>query len=236
MADPASRSALDLYARVEDLLGVQEAAPDLYAHYLRALQSLQFDALLDVGCGGGAFIASMQKAFPYAAFRGIDLSPHMVARARMLGVEADAIDVCDVAGHFGVITAVFDMLNYLDSDALKRFGACLRARLDPGGVFLCDVNTRYGFETVAVGSFIAEDAERFVAIDSDVDGNVYQADFTLFSRDDAGWQRSDATIRQHYHTPEGLADALGMEAIEAVPVMLYAAEEPDKIFYRFRLG
>ncbi len=53
---------LDLYAKVEDLLGVKEVAPSLYAHYLLFLNSVDFENLLDVGCGSGDFLRQIQGA------------------------------------------------------------------------------------------------------------------------------------------------------------------------------
>jgi ubiquinone/menaquinone biosynthesis C-methylase UbiE len=70
--------SLDLYAKVEDLLGVKEAAPALYAHYLLFLNSIEFDSLLDVGCGSGDFLRQMHGALDTPEVKGIDLSPFMV--------------------------------------------------------------------------------------------------------------------------------------------------------------
>ena len=79
MANKTSDS-LDLYAKVEDLLGVKEVAPRLYAHYLLFLNSIDFDTLLDVGCGSGDFLRQMQGALDIPKVKGIDLSPLMVAQ------------------------------------------------------------------------------------------------------------------------------------------------------------
>jgi len=223
--------ALDLYARVEDLLGVHEAAPTLYAHYLLALQGMEFDSLLDVGCGSGEFIGQLSGAFRGVRFTGIDLSPEMVRRARERGVDARCIDLCNVTERYDVITCVFDMLNYLSPDELPGFLSCLKERLNPGGVLLCDLNTLYGFEEVAVGAFTAGDATRFIAIESDYEEGIYTADFTLFEKNGECWRRSDGTIRQYRHTPETLAGLGGLELLEREPVALYA-EKADKEFLR----
>jgi len=226
---PNTTSSLDLYAKVEDLLGVKEAAPDLYAYYLLTLHSLEFDTLLDVGCGDGSFIYQINNAFPQTQMRGIDLSPLMISRAKALGVDAMAIDLCDTDGRYDVVTAVFDMLNYLSPDQLKRFGKCLRERLSPGGYLLCDINTEYGFADVAVGSFIAEDDDRFVAIDSDYHDGIYVSDFALFERDEKCWRKSSETIHQYHYTVEELMEILHLQLLQSTPITLYA-DETDKTF------
>ncbi|ADV45799.1 class I SAM-dependent methyltransferase [Nitratifractor salsuginis] len=232
MTEPNPSEALDLYAKVEDLLGVKEAAPRLYAHYLLALQSLEFGSLLDVGCGSGDFLKAMQGAFPEAEFSGIDLSPEMVRRARKQGVEAHCSDLCELPGRYDVITCVFDMLNYLSDEELVPFLHCLKERLNPNGVLLCDLNTLYGFEEVAVGAFVAEDEGRFVAIESEFEAGIYRADFTLFEKEGACWRKSEGTIRQYYRSPEKIAEVLGAEILLRDPVSLYT-ETPDKLFLAF---
>jgi SAM-dependent methyltransferase len=227
-------SSLDIYAKVEDLLGVKEAAPELYAYYLLVLQSLEFDSLLDVGCGNGDFLRQMNGAFPQAQMRGIDLSPLMVEQAQAQGVDASTTDLCDINGSYDIVTAVFDMLNYLPPDELASFGNCLRGRLGNSGYFLCDINTEYGFAEVAVGSFIAEDEDRFVAIDSEYADGIYTSDFTLFEREGTHWHKSSETIRQYHYTIEKLAEILQMELVESAPVSLYGDEE-DKVFLVFRV-
>ena len=152
-----STNSLDLYAKVEDLLGVKEAAPSLYAHYLLFLNPIDFTTLLDVGCGSGDFLVQMKQALDIPQVKGIDLSPLMVAKTKGLGVEAESINLCDLEGKYDVITAVFDMLNYLTKEELKTFLLCVKEHLNEGGLFLCDINTLYGFENVAVGSFIVDD-------------------------------------------------------------------------------
>ncbi|UFH60748.1 class I SAM-dependent methyltransferase [Sulfurovum mangrovi] len=82
-------------------------------------------------------------------------------------MDAECIDLCDLEGKYDVITAVFDMVNYLDAKALQRFLGCMADHLNEGGYFVFDINTLYGFENVAVGAFIVDDEARFLAIDSD---------------------------------------------------------------------
>ena len=108
-----SVDSLNLYARIETMLENREAVDTLYETYYRLLSEFSFDALLDIGCGGGAFLQGVRERFPSARLLGVDLSDEMARRTRLRGIDAIAVDVCDVAERFDAATAVFDMLNYL---------------------------------------------------------------------------------------------------------------------------
>jgi len=224
--------ALDLYARVEDLLGLKEAAPALYAHYLLFLNTLQVDSLLDIGCGSGDFLKQMQNALGISHARGIDLSPLMITKAKQQGVDAELVDVCSLNSDstYDVITAVFDMLNYLDKESLKRFLICMSGRLKRGGYFVCDINTLFGFQNVAVGSYIIDDQSRFLTVDSDFVEDEYYSEFTLFEKSGNYFEKSQETIRQYYHSIEEIIDYSGLEYFDHTDVNLYGFEEHDKLF------
>jgi len=226
--------SLDLYAKVEDLLGVKEAAPRLYAHYFLFLNSITFDTLLDVGCGSGDFLLQMQKALEIPSVKGIDLSPLMVSKTQEQGLDAQCINLCDVEAKYDVITAVFDMLNYLTPEDLQSFLLCVSNHLNEGGVFLCDINTLYGFENVAVGSFIVDDEERFLTVDSDFEEGEYISEFTLFEKEDTCYRKSQEMIKQYYHTVEDIVKQSGLEFVANDDVDLYELEEADKRFIVLR--
>jgi len=223
-------TSLDLYAKVEDLLGVKEAAPHLYAHYLLFLNTVHFDTLLDVGCGSGDFLIQMQKALDIPKVKGIDISPLMVEKTRKQGLDVECIDLCDLEGKFDVITAVFDMLNYLNPEQLKVFLLCVKNHLNDGGLFLCDINTLYGFENVAVGSFIVDDDTRFLTVDSDFEGGEYISEFTLFEKEETYYIKSQETIKQYCHSVENIVKYSGLELLADDTVNLYELEEADKRF------
>jgi len=225
-----STNSLDLYAKVEDLLGVKEAAPSLYAHYLLFLNPIDFTSLLDVGCGSGDFLVQMKQALDIQEVKGIDLSSLMVAKTKELGLDAECINLCDLEGKYDVITAVFDMLNYLTKEELKNFLFCVKEHLNEGGIFLCDINTLYGFENVAVGSFIVDDEERFLTVDSDFENSEYSAEFTLFEKENDRYKKSQETIKQYYHSVEELVKYSGLELIVNDDVNLYDFDEADKCF------
>ena len=227
-------TSLDLYAKVEDLLGVKEVAPKLYAHYFLFLNTSDFTNLLDVGCGSGDFLIQMQNSLDIPEVKGIDLSPLMIEKSREKALDTECVDLCELEGSYDVITAVFDMLNYLDTEALKRFLFCVREHLHEGGMFLCDINTLYGFENVAVGSFIVDDDTRFLTVDSDFEESEYISEFTLFEKEGSTFIKSQETIKQYFHTVEDIAKYSGLELVVNDDVILYDLEEADKVFLVLR--
>jgi len=233
---PNTSDSLDLYAKVEDLLGVKESAPRLYAHYFLFLNTIDFDSLLDVGCGSGDFLVQMKQALDIPQVKGIDLSPVMVSKSIENGIDASCIDLCTLEGKYDVITAVFDMLNYLTPEALKKFLICVNGHLHDGGLFLCDINTLYGFENVAVGSFIVDDEERFLTVDSDFEESEYISEFTLFEKENECFKKSQETIKQYYHTVNDLVKYSGLELVVSDDVNLYELEASDKMFVVLRKG
>lgn len=231
----ASIEALNLYAKVEDILGISETAPDLYAHYLLFLSNIEFDSMLDVGCGSGEFLSQMQKIFTIDNILGIDLSTVMVERAQEMGLPAKNIELCSVDDSYDVVTAVFDMLNYLDKTALKGFLSSLSQKINPEGYFLCDINTLYGFREVAVGSLIVDDGDRFLTIDSDFEGSLYSSEFTLFEKGVEGqYHKHQESIDQYHHKVKDIESMLHeMKLVVDDDVRLYA-EEVDKRFLVFQ--
>lgn len=226
--------ALDLYSKVEDLLGVHEVSPKLYKYYLTTLENLQFDSLLDVGCGRGDFLAQLQHKFHDVRFVGLDLSPLMVKKTKEKGIEAYCTDLCKVEQKFDVITAVFDMINYLDEKSLRRFLGCVEDRLEEGGYFICDINSLYAFEELAVGSFICDDDTRFVTIDSEFEEGEYFSEFTLFEKSSDGkFIKSKEQIMQYYYRVDFLKKITKMKLLSMKPISIYG-KEVEKQYLIFR--
>ncbi|SHO81597.1 hypothetical protein MNB_SV-15-144 [hydrothermal vent metagenome] len=226
-------NSLDLYANIEDLLGLDEAKEVLNSYYFDTLSHHTFDSIIDIGCGKGEFLAEIKDNFEPQRVLGVDISDRMVEESRSRGVEAKNIDICEIKEKFDVVTAIFDMLNYLDKSELKIFLGCVEDILEDDGLFLLDINSLDGFEEVAVGSFIVDDDSRFLTIDSDFDGEVYSSDFTLFIKDEDKFIKNKATINQYYHSIEEIEKLSNLKLIDTQKISLYE-EVDDKILLMFK--
>ncbi len=226
-------NALDLYSKVEDLLGVNEVTPKLYENYFSTLKTIKFNSLLDVGCGRGEFLRQLSVIFPNVEFMGIDLSPLMVKTTQSKGIKAQCIDLCKLNKKFQVITAVFDMVNYLNQKELKRFMRCIDERLEDDGYFICDINSLYAFKELAVGSFIRDDDSRFVTIDSDFEDREYYSEFTLFEKEGEYFKKSQESITQYFHKVDELVKLTNLKLINKFPFSIYG-KEIEKFYLVFR--
>lgn len=230
-------NALNLYAKVEDLLGVDEITPVLNEYYHEILENLEVNTLLDVGCGSGGFLMELAQVNPALETLGIDLSSVMVEMTKAKGLNAQTIDLCELEGKFDVITAIFDMVNYLDKKALKRFLRCVEEHLEEGGHFIFDINTLFAFKVVAAGTLIKDTDERFLTIDSDYDEEAaaYYMDLTLFEKEGEGYVKSQEAITQYFHTVKEIEKLTKMKLISKKRISLYS-DEAEKFHLVFKKG
>jgi len=189
---------LDLYAKIEPLIGFYEQYEILYQTYLRYLNALHIGSVLDVGCGNGKFLKHLLDRDVDA--EGIDRSASMVQRANEIGVRASCKELEDFeAERFECVTAVADVLNYLPQKELAAFFHAIHRVLKPKGYFVCDVNTLYGFEAVAQGVMRFEDETRFLCIEADYADKELLTHIAFFEKEGELYRKQNGQIRQYFH-------------------------------------
>ncbi|WP_456450678.1 class I SAM-dependent DNA methyltransferase [Hydrogenimonas sp.] len=225
---------LELYARIEPLLGFEPEVKRLYALYAEILESWEANSLVDIGCGNGKFLKKLETELKISRLYGVDLSEGMVARAKALGVACDAKDICDVEERFDAATAVFDVLNYLPPERVGGFLGCVAERLHEGGVFLADINTFFGFEEVAPGTLVRHFDDRFLAVDATFEAGKLTTAIDYFEKEGECYRRESDRVVQYWHDPAVLAEACEKLAlVQSYPVAMYG-DEPDKEILLFK--
>ena len=222
--------SLDLYAKVEPLLGIEEATKELHAYYLDQIAQYQPETLLDVGCGDGSFLSAVKVAGIVGA--GIDLSQVMVDRAKAKGLSVACQNIKDAIGAYDVITSIFDVLNFLDKASFETFFLNVSRLLKPGGHFLADINTLYGFSEVAQGVLAHDDEQQSLIVDAEfLDGELHTK-FAYFEKHDEVYEKSTAHIVQYFYEIEDILKLTDLELQIEMPINLYA-QEPDKVILCF---
>ncbi len=221
---------LDLYAKIEPMIGFYEAYEMLYKNYLHLLKQYHVKTILDVGCGNGKFLKHLEKIYQA---EGIDLSLEMVKIAKKLGVNAKQCYLHEVEDKYDAIVAVGDVLNYMEEGALKKFLHDISARLNQNAIFVCDINTLHGFEDIAAGSMNVDEEDKFLAIDASFDENILETNFTLFSKQNNCYKKDQATIFQYYHEIERVKSLTTMKLIEIKDISLFS-DKSDKTILVFQ--
>ena len=231
MGDSNKVEALDLYAKVEDLLGVKDVAPKLHNIFFDILDTLEFKSILDIGCGSGDFLEEVRRRYEIDIADGIDKSLHMVEIANSKGLSVTNRDLKEIDNRYDIVTATFDMVNYLNPEEFIEFFSDLKRVLKEGGYFIFDINSQYALSQLAVGNFIAEDDDRFLTIESFYEAGVYDSIFTLFEKSGDCYRKSFDSIRQYYYSEEFISLLSGWKLKDKFPIKLYEMESDDKILY-----
>lgn len=184
--------------------------------------------VLDVCCGAGQMARLLcERRFDVV---GVDGSQEMLtlARAKASRAQFEQSDVRDSlpAGPFHAAVSLFDTVNHFatcgEIDAVFRnvFDA-----LEPGGLFLFDVNTEEGFREAAAETYADVETQRVCVVKTRFDSDVRRgaSAVTLFRMRNGGWERRDFEIEEFLHDERDLEKTLRAAGFSDVEVL--AAED-----------
>ena len=224
---------LDLYAKVEPYLDFEEEVYTLHKEFLRFVMVNDLDNIIDIGCGQGYFLENLKVN--KKKYFGIDLSVEQIKVCQEKNLNAQAIDLKDVKEKFDCATAIFDVLNYIQKNELKRFLEQTYQILNQNAYFIFDVNSYFGFDEVAQGTITIDVEDKFIAIDANFENNKLQTDITLFEKQENGlFSKEQDSIIQEYHSKEFLSkilEEIGFKQIEIKEFNLHTDEIADKLIF-----
>ena len=224
---------LDLYAKAEHLLGIEEATEALYDLYRSELSDYEVKTLLDVGCGRGGFMQRMQS--DGVECKGIDLSQVMIKECKLKGLNAQCIDVSEETGKYDAVVSIFDVLNFMDKDSLRKFLDAIAQRLNDDGVFIADINTLYGFSDVAEGTMSNDKGDEFLNVDAVFENNELHTTLTLFEKQEGGcYTKYQDTIVQHFHKIQFFQKLSGLKLVDKQTFSLYDTEDKTLLIFKRR--
>ena len=223
-------SNLDLYAKIEPMIGFYEEYEELYQVYLDLIKGCEVETILDIGCGNGNFLRHLKD---YKA-SGIDISAQMVEICNTKGLDVKHQEIKDVAKKYDMIVAIADVLNYMNKDSLNSFLSHISNKLHDNGYFICDINTPYGFCEVASGVMVSEDERGFLSVEADYEDGELVTDFTFFEKEKSYYKKHQWSIKQYAHEVSDIAGNLDMEFIKVVDIKLFSEEFADKSLIIFR--
>jgi len=215
--------SLDLYSKVEHLLGIEESTKYLHTLYSEVLYNYEIKSLLDVGCGKGELMQTFAKFG--VECEGIDLSALMVQKAKQRGLKAEHKSICEVDKQYDAIVAVFDVLNFVPPSELKQFLECVHQSLNDEGLFVFDINTLHGFSNVAEGTMSAEEEGRFLSVDAVFEENELHTKFTFFSPEKELYTKEQSTIVQYFHGLKFFKQLKNFKVVQSAYIDLYDTKD-----------
>ncbi|MDE7434267.1 MAG: class I SAM-dependent methyltransferase [Lachnospiraceae bacterium] len=185
------------FARVYDMF-MDNVPYEEWRDYLLEIlhrEGIRDGLVLDLGCGTGVMTRLLAQA-GYDMI-GVDASEEMLMAAREESMEYPGILYLlqdmrefELYGTVRAIVSVCDSVNYvLTEDDLRSVFALANNYLDPGGVFIFDMNTLYKYRELLGERTFCENREEGSFIWEnyfDEETGINQYDLTLFIREEDG--------------------------------------------------
>ena len=226
-----------------------EATVDFYYEILRR-EGLNPRTCVDLACGTGSVTAILaQKGLEVL---GVDLSEEMLTVAQQKAMELENAPrfVCQSLQELwlprGVDMAVcaLDSLDYItDPDDCKEAIRRIYKALNPGGIFIFDVNTPEKLRAMDGQVFLDEDDDVYCVWrgEFDEESNICSYGMDLFQRNGDMWVRSFEEHQEYAYSQEQLTDYL--KAAGFTHIRVYAdrrfeapREGEQRIYIKARKG
>ena len=226
------------FAQVYDLFMDNVDYP-AWCEYIKSLlkeYGISDGLVLDLGCGTGTVTELLADA-GYDMI-GVDNSCDMLEIAEekkeksghdILYLMQDMREF-ELYGTVRAVVSVCDSVNYIleEEDLLEVF-SLVNNYLDPGGMFIFDMNTRYKYEQMG-DCTIAENREESSFIwDNfyDPEEKINQYDLTFFLREDSGlYRKYEETHMQRAYSAEEIKTLLQEAGMEFLQAFDSYSEEP----------
>lgn len=217
------------FAAVYDLF-MDDIPYEEWCHYLISLleeYGVRDGLVLDLGCGTGN-VTECLAAAGYDMI-GVDFSEDMLQAAMEKRMESghDILYLLqdmrefELYGTVRAVVSICDSMNYiLEKDELVQVFSLVNNYLDPGGIFVFDLNTEYKYKYLLGDSTIAEDREKssFIWNNSyDEAERMNEYELNLFIQEEGGlYRKYQETHYQKAYRMEEIRAALleaGMELV-----------------------
>ena len=229
------------FAKVYDMFMDNVDYEDWAKYLITQLKKYGIDdgLVLDLGCGTGVMTELLSGA-GYDMI-GVDNSEEMLGQAIEKREESghDILYLCqdmqefELYGTVRAIVSVCDCLNYItEEEELLQVFKLVNNYLDPGGIFIFDMNTVYKYEEMLGDNVIAENREdgSFIwenCYDPDCGINEYA--FTLFiPREDGLYEKHEEFQYQKAYSEECVRRLITEAGLELLAVYDAYTEKPLK--------
>jgi len=201
--------------------------------------------VLDLGCGtGNVTIPMAERGYEMI---GLDASEDMLhlasEKAKQAGQEIlflhQDMTEFELYGTVDAMVCALDGINYLtgDHDVVSML-KLLHCYLNPGGIFIFDVNTPYKFKEILDGNtFVYEDEDAFCVWENSLEGDICYFDLTFFLQNtDGSYSRQEEYQEERVYTTEeikGMIADAGLTCLGVYDNLSFDAprEDSERLFF-----
>ncbi len=200
-----------------------EAFVDFYEKEFSA-DGGEFKILLDLCCGTGTLTWLLaERGYEMIA---ADASPDMLMQAASKATEVPVppLFLCqdasalDLYGTVDAAVCSLDGMNYIPESELPEVFHRLHLFVRPGGLLIFDIKTPEWFRSVD-GSVSVDETEDMLCLwraEFDTEENAICYGMDIFSKSGSLWRRDSEEHIEYAHSPERLAELLGIAGFENV--------------------
>ena len=229
------------FARVYDMF-MDNVDYDAWADYLNTQlkkYGVEEGLVLELGCGTGIMTEMLAQA-GYDMI-GVDNSGEMLAEAMEKRIESghdilyllQDMQEFELYGTVRAVVSVCDSMNYLtEEEDLAQVFKLVNNYLDPGGIFIFDMNTVYKYETLLGDRTIAENREdgSFIWENCyDPESGVNEYALALFlKREDGLYEKHEEFHYQRAYSLDKIKELIIESGMELIAVYDAYTENPAR--------
>ncbi|MCK5758288.1 MAG: class I SAM-dependent methyltransferase [Clostridiales bacterium] len=172
-------------------------------------------SVMDLGCGTGRLTFAMaEKGYDMT---GVDGSTEMLSVAYgkkgpgILWINQDFTEL-DLFGTYNAAVSLLDCVNHLLTDEMvAKFFKRLRYFIEPGGLFIFDINSEYKFNSIYKDNvFYSVDDDFSYIWQNHFDKNtgICTMDMTFFRKEGDVYKRFESVNKEKYYSIDFLREAL----------------------------
>lgn len=192
---------------------------DMYAEYFTKIfekhAKNKTHSVVDLGCGTGILTVAMaEKGYDMT---GVDGSAEMLSVAYgnkspgVLWINQDFVNL-DLFGTYDAAISLLDCINHLiENGQVEQYFKRLRYFIEPGGLFVFDINSEYKFENTYKGNTfysVEDDLSYIWQNEYDEKSKICTMDMTFFHKEGDGYRRVDTVNKERAYSIEYLSEQL----------------------------
>ncbi len=229
------------FANIYDLVMRDTPYEEWVQYYKKVFEKFGFSPklILDMGCGTGNITERMHEE-GYDMI-GLDSSVSMLSHAKeknsdILYLNMDMTDF-ELYGTVDAVVSALDCVNYVTENIDKVFSLVYNY-LNPGGLFIFDINTEYKLQHIFGNETIVCDEEDiFYTWENETEGDLCHFYITFFIKEqDGNYKRCDEFQTQRMYSVDFLAKAAekaGLRVLGVYDNLSFDApkEDSERIFF-----